>query len=168
MASQVTQLRRAGSVGGWRIRIAALLVEYGWSIASGILSALGTFMISYLLHRKPIKQMRQELAELRRVDRPRWKLPQRFRATVIHQMTRCITPMPNAIVRAYIAPALQDMPDRVRLDVVHGFVELLRPNDSGAIASGRPVQPRAAMPVDRIQRGPIPTLSTATRCADGG
>ena len=103
-------------------RIAALLVEYGWSIASGILSALGTFMISYLLHRKPIKQMRQELAELRE-----WKTKMETPAAVSGNRDTSDDPVyytdAQAIVRAYIAPALQDMPDRVRLDVVHGFVE---------------------------------------------
>ena len=117
--------------------IATLLVEYGWHIVIGVLGLLAGFMISFLLHRPQFKAAREERAELRRELEAMREQPTEERADA-----RADDPVVNyiealGIVRAYIAPALQDMPERARFGIDHQFVKAFGKTTGAMLGEGR-------------------------------
>ena len=107
-------------------QIESLVTGLGWEILIWCLLVAGGFLISFLLHRRPLRAMRRDLEAMRA------RLAQRETAST--QPLRDSGEEANppdatvdyigacAIVDAYISPATHDMRDSTRLAVRHDFM----------------------------------------------
>lgn len=99
-----------------------LFAGLGWYILVAIISGGVALMISFLLHRKPIKKMSQELAELRE-----WKeAHEQPKAT--HEQEQEVSNSVDyieacEIIDLYIRPATRDMLEITRIAVRKDFID---------------------------------------------
>ncbi len=122
-----------------------LIAGWGSEIVFAVIGAAVTATLGFLWHRKPIKAMQQELAELREWKEPHelqpatQRTPERPSDSDDQQESSVTVDYIGAcgIVRAYILPALAEMPERVRVGVVHGFVERFGKTTGAMLGEGQ-------------------------------
>ena len=116
-----------------------LFAGWGWEILSWITGFIAASVISFLWHRKPIREMLQGLDELREQD-----------ASAPHERTRDTSlsePSETGdsvdyigaceIVDGYIHLATHDMRDRVRLSVRHSIIERFGQSTGAMLGQGQ-------------------------------
>ena len=122
-----------------------LFAGWGWEILSGIAVFILVSVIGFLWHRKPIREMRQELTELRE-----WKQAREQTVAAPHERTRDTSlsePRADAdsvdfigacaIVDGYIHLATHDMRDRVRLSVRYDIIERFGQSTGAMLGQGQ-------------------------------
>lgn len=97
-----------------------LFAGLGWYILVAIISGGVALMISFLLHRKPIKEMRRELAELKGANRQTGATHEREHnasTDSVDYIGAC------AIVDSYIHSAMRDMREIDKIAVTKDFTD---------------------------------------------
>lgn len=107
-------------------QIESLVAGLGWEIVTWCLLVAGGFLISYLLHQRPLRAMRRDLEAMRT------RLAESETASTQPRQESGDRPNPPdatvdyigacAIVDAYISPATCDMRDSTRLVVRRDFM----------------------------------------------